>query len=57
MFLSILNFILFLQIGGADKDMYNNAAEDNSFIGTIGAIIVGGIIWWLIISTSNNKKR
>lgn len=49
-------FIL-LQRGGADSDMYANAAEGNPFIGTIGSLIVGGIIWWIIISTSNSNKK
>jgi hypothetical protein len=49
--------LILLQRGGADSDMYANAAESNSFLGTIGSLIVGGIIWWIVISTSNSNKK
>lgn len=58
-FISSLTFLfcLLFQRGGADRDAYINASESNGFIGTLGSIIVGGIIWWLIISTSNSKSN
>jgi hypothetical protein len=55
--LNLLSGLIFItQRGGADKDLYIDAASDNTFIGTVGALIIGGIIWWIIISTSNNKN-
>lgn len=50
----IINFI---QRGGAHSDAYINAADDNGFIGTIGSLIIGAIIWWLIITTWNSNKK
>lgn len=53
----IVKIILLIQRGGAHSDAYINAAEDNGFIGTIGSLIVGAIIWWVIITSSNSNKN
>jgi hypothetical protein len=47
--------LLLLQRGGAASDMYIEASESNYFLGTVGSLIVGAIIWWFIIKSSDKK--
>ncbi len=50
-------FVLLIQRGGAHNDAYRDAADGSGFIGTIGSLILGAIIWWIVISTSNSSKN
>lgn len=53
----MFSFLIFIIQPGAANEIYNNAAEGNSFIGTFGSMVLGGIIIWLLIMWDSNRKQ